>query len=173
MQLEQHSERADSWPNAFSSGEIKISQVLIEFSTHELITPHMSKQTSALLSLPCPYSVITTHPHETLPAKSASPERQLLLISDDGVKREKDRKKDMRTSLEHVRLWDNGWLSPFGLPGKLPHIKLNPAPSTFSLASVQLFNPIKQEKPLYASLFLLETSIGYTSVNLCFTLLKN
>lgn len=47
---------------------------------------------------------------------------------------------------------------------KLPHRKLITAPSPFSLVSVQLFIPIKQEETLHDSLFLLETS--FTTANL-------
>lgn len=131
------------------------------------------EQTSALLSLPCPYSIITTHPHKTLPAKSASSKKQPLLISEDGEKREKDRKNTCAQVLNMLALGTMGGCANFSSPVKLPYKNLITTPSPFSLASVLLFTPIKQEKTLYTSLFLLETSSSFTSANLCFTLLKN
>lgn len=60
----------------------------------------------------------------------------------------------------------------FSRPVNLPHGKLITAPSSFSLASVQLFIPINQANTLHASLFLYETSSSFASANLRFTLLK-
>lgn len=153
---------ADSWLNNFSPGEIKTSSVNQVFQPWAGSTGH--EQTSALLSLPCPYSVITTPVHKTLLAKSSSSKGKPFLISEDGEKRDKDRKRDV-----HRR----GGCPHSSCPVKSPHRKLIPAPSHFSLVWAQLFTPIRQEKThSIARLFLLETSSSFTNASLCFTLSK-
>lgn len=130
-------------------------------------------QASTLLSLPCPYSIITAHLHKMLLAKSASSDRQLLLVSEDGKRGTKTGRKTCTQVLSTLAFGTMGGCPHFSCPVKLLHRKLITAPSPFSLASVQLFTtPIKQEKILHSSVFLLETSISFTSANLCFILLK-
>lgn len=92
--------------------------VLIRFSTHELIAQHMSKHQHFCLHLAL-NSVITTSLHKMLPAKSASSERKPFLISEDGEKRDKDRKRDVhrRDGCPHS-----------SCPVKSPHRKFIPAP---------------------------------------------
>lgn len=68
------------------------------------------EQTSALLSLPCPYSITTTQ-------NTTSKECQLQEATIThlwGWGKEGERQEEhMRTGLEYVSTWDNGWLSPF------------------------------------------------------------
>lgn len=126
------------WRNRVFSSVNRVFHPWADNTAHE--------QTSALLSLLCLYSIITTHLHKMLPAKSASSERQPLLISEDGEKREKDRKKDMLTGLEHVSAWDNGWLSPFQLPGQIASQKTHHCTFTFLLSFSPVFHSYKTRK---------------------------
>lgn len=138
-------------------------QVLIRFSSHELEAQHMSKHQHfghylALILLSPP--LCTKRCWQRAPAP-----RQPFLISEDGEKRDKDRKRDVH--------WRGG-CPHSSCPVKSPQRKLIPALSHFSLVSAQLFTPIRQEKKTHsiARLFLLETSSSFTNANLCFTLLK-
>lgn len=76
-------------------------------------------------------------------AKSSSPERQLLVSLEEGEKSEKDgtnpKFKDMQKLLA---LWTMGSCPRFS-----PLVKLAPRKLTapFSLASLQLFNPMKDK----------------------------
>lgn len=97
-------------------------------------------QASTLLSLPCPYFYY----HRPSAQNAAGKECQLWQATVTRLwgweKRDKDRKKDMHTSLEHISVRDNGWLSPFQLPGQIASQKTHHCTFTFLLSFSAAFH---------------------------------
>ena len=102
------------------------------------------EQTSALLSLPCPYSYYH-HPSAQNAAgkKVPAPRGNRYSCLRMGKRGRKTGKKDMRTSLEHVRAWDDGWLSPCQLPGQTASLKTRHCTFTFPLSFSPSFHSYK------------------------------